>query len=494
MTEFRPPTVAVMGHIDHGKSTLLDYIRKTNITAKESGGITQHISAYEVTHKTSEGKESQITFLDTPGHEAFSNIRTRGAGAADIAILVVSAEDGVKPQTVEALNQIKESGIPMVVAINKIDKPNADINRTKQDLAEHGVYVEGFGGDVSVAEVSAKTGEGVNELLDTLILIAELENFTGERDENGSGIIIESFLDPKKGITAVAIIKNGTVRKGMVAGTAGAVAPLRFLLDSEGRQVEELSFSSPIQIVGWNAMPRVGEEFKTFDKKEEAEEYAQKASEEKTIRINKKTLKEGSEALPILIKADTAGSLEALSDEINKLGRERIEPVIIASGVGTITEGDVKTAMTSKGAVILGFNTKADNQASALAERSDIKIIFSNIIYELVDEIQKLLEENEPKIETEEVVSRAKVLKLFSAVKNKQVLGGRVLSGNFEIDSNVKIIRRETEIGQGKVKELQQAKSPAKSIPEETEFGAMIESKTEIAPNDILESFVKVTK
>ncbi|MEX0932292.1 MAG: translation initiation factor IF-2 [Parcubacteria group bacterium] len=494
MPESRPPVVAVMGHIDHGKSTLLDYIRKTNTTERESGGITQHISAYEVRHKTKEGREGQITFLDTPGHEAFSNIRTRGAGAADIAVLVVSAEDGVKPQTLETLNQIKEGGVPYIVAINKIDKPNANVMKTKQDLAEANVYVEGFGGDVPVSEVSAKTGAGVDELLDTLLLMAELESFTAERDENGSGIIIESELDPKKGITATGIIKNGTVRKGLIAGTAGATTPLRFLLDVEGKQTDELSFSSPVQMVGWSEMPKAGAEFKTFLKKEEAEEYAKIAESGAGQRQSVKTLEEGVEALHLILKADTAGSLEALNGEIEKLGRERIQPVVISSGVGKVTEGDVKTALTAGGTIILSFNTKIDNQASALAERSDIRILSSKIIYELGDEIKKVLEEKEPRIEVEEMQARAKVLKLFSATKNKQVLGGRVLEGNLELGANVKILRREEEIGQGKVKELQQAKSATKSVSAETEFGALIESKTEIAGGDVLEAFVKVIK
>ncbi|NCN08034.1 GTP-binding protein, partial [Candidatus Parcubacteria bacterium] len=244
--ESRPPVVGIFGHIDHGKSTLIDYIRKTNTTLKEAGGITQHVSAYEIVHNMKDGRDMKITFLDTPGHEAFSGIRTRGASIADIAVLVVSAEDGVKPQTLEVLKYIKESNIPFLVAITKIDKASADINQTKQSLAENGVYVEGYGGDTSVVEVSSVTGQGVDDFLDMIILMSELEDKKAERETLGSGIIIEGRLDNKRGITAVGIIKNGTISPGLFAASKGAVAPIRFILDASGNTVDELSFSSPI--------------------------------------------------------------------------------------------------------------------------------------------------------------------------------------------------------------------------------------------------------
>lgn len=493
MRENRPPVIAIMGHIDHGKSTLLDYIRKTNITEKEAGGITQHISAYEVLHTTEDKRQARITFLDTPGHEAFSGIRTRGATVADIAVLVVSAEDGVKPQTVEAYQRIKESSLPFIVAITKIDKPAADVERTKQSLAENEIYVEGYGGNVPVVPLSAKTGEGVNELLDMLVLQAELENLTADPNAPGEGVIIESHLDPRKGITATGIIKNGTVRRGMLAATKGAVAPLRFLIDAAGQMQEELSFSSPVQIVGWNELPPVGAPFKTFLKKEDAQEYAESLKDALSKSIER-NIPEGVSALPLIIKADTAGSLEALLSELGKLSRERIVPDIILSGVGSVSEKDVKTAMATEGTTILGFNTKIDAPAANLAERSSIKIETSKIIYELTDKVRELLQEREPRIEVEEVKGSAKVLKIFSINKDKQVIGARVNTGVFEKGAVVKILRREAEIGRGKVKELQQAKLAVDSVPEGAEFGTMIESKMEIAPGDILEAVVLVTK
>jgi translation initiation factor IF-2 len=499
MKETRPPVVAILGHIDHGKSTLLDYIRKTNTTESEAGGITQHASAYEITHTSKDGRSNHITFLDTPGHEAFSSIRTRCANVADIAALVVSAEDGVKPQTLEVLKQIKACSLPYMVVITKIDKPSADILRTKQNLAENEIYVEGYGGNTPVVELSAKTGKGVDGFLDMIGLMAELEGKTADKDALGSGIIIESRRDAKSGTVAVGIIKNGTVSKGLFAAaqagsSSGAIAPIRFLLDAEGNMVDELSFSSPVQIVGWDNTPSIGSEFKTFLKKEEALEYAKSNDSGFKIKDSGIETNEGVVTIPIVLKADTAGSLEAISEELGKLSRERIVPKIVLSGIGNINENDVKSALSSSGAFIVGFNTKVDREAALLAERSGITVFPFNIIYELTDKIKELLAEREPKIEVEEMSSNSKVLKLFGIAKGKQVVGGRVLSGVLKRGDMIKIMRREAEIGRGKVKELQQSKIDTNSASEGTEFGAMIESKMEIAPGDVLNSVVLVTK
>lgn len=491
----RPPVVAILGHIDHGKSTLIDYIRKTNVTETEAGGITQHINAYEVTHTSKDGRERRMTFLDTPGHEAFSSIRTRCANVADIAALIVSAEDGVKPQTLEVFKHIKECALPYLVVITKIDKPSANVLRTKQNLAENEIYVEGYGGSTPVVELSAKTGKGVDEFLDMIGLISELEDKTANRDTLGSGVIIESRRDAKRGISAVGIIKDGTVRPGLFAATLGTIAPIRFLLDAEGKMVDELSFSSPVQIVGWDKMPAIGEEFKTFLKKEEALSFATLTSERVGVPIRPQAdVEKDVYILPLIIKADTAGSLEAITGELGKFSRERILPRIILSSVGGINENDVKSALAATGAVILGFNTKVDREARNLAERSGITILVFSIIYELTDKVKELLSEREPRIETEEIVGASKVLKLFGITKGKQVIGGRVLSGQIRRGAVVKIIRRETEIGKGIVKELQQSKIATDSINEGTEFGAMIESKIEIAPGDVLNAVVLVTQ
>lgn len=498
----RPPVVSILGHIDHGKSTLLDYIRKTNLVAKEAGGITQHLSAYEIEHKRAEGGVSKITFLDTPGHEAFSKIRTRGAGVADIAVLIVSGEDGVKPQTLEVLKCIKESNTPYIVAITKMDKPSANLDSTRQSLAENDVFVEGYGGDISVVAISAKTGQGVDELLDMIILQAELLELKGDPDAMGEGVVVESRLDPKRGTIATCIVKNGTVRRGTFAASTGTWAPLRFIMNAGGENIEELSFSSPIQIIGWDNMPQAGAEFKTFLKKEEAVAYVEENLTRTSSPPSPRTRRgEGGEEvdhdiaiLPLILKADTAGSLEAVESEIAKLARERIVPKVISSGVGTMNEKDVKRAVSTPGTIILGFNAKMEASAVALAERSGVEIANFSIIYELTDKVVKELEIREPRIEVEEVVGSAKILRLFSVTKTSQVLGGRVLAGKIPAGASVKIIRREVEIGRGRVKELQQSKIKISEVTEGTEFGAMIDSKTEIAPGDVLEAVTLVTK
>ena len=493
----RPPVVAILGHIDHGKSTLLDYIRKTKVTMTEAGGITQHISAYEINHTSKkDGQSRQITFLDTPGHEAFGSIRTLCTKVADIAALIVSAEDGVKPQTLEVYKQIKESAVPYLVVITKIDKPSADILHTKQSLAENGIYVEGYGGDTPVVELSSVTGQGVDEFLDMISLISELEGVMADREQNGSGVIIESRRDAKRGITAVGIIKNGTVYSGLFAGTTGTIAPIRFLLDYEGKMVDKLSFSSPVQIVGWDKMPAIGDIFQTFLKKEEALSFANALKEQKENKINSSATigEEVTSYLHLVIKTDTAGSLEAITNELGKLSRERIAPKIILSSVGNINENDIKSALSTSGATVLGFNIKVDAQAAALAERTGVTILTFNIIYELTDKVKELLTEKEPRIEVEEVIGSAKILKLFGITKGKQVIGGRVLSGQIKRGTSVKIVRRETEIGKGTVKELQQSKIATDTAGEGTEFGAMVESKMEIAPGDVLKIVILVTK
>ena len=497
----RPPVVAVLGHIDHGKSTLIDYIRKTNTTEAEAGGITQHVGAYEIVYTSKDGRSNRITFLDTPGHEAFESIRTRCAHLADIAALIVSAEDGVKPQTLEVFKYIKECSLPYLVVITKIDKPSSDVVRTKQNLAENEIYVEGYGGNTPVVELSATTGKGVDEFLDMISLMAELESKTADDDALGSGVIIESRRDAKRGVAAVGIIQNGTVRRGLFAAASagqaaasGAIAPIRLLLDAEGNIVEELSSSSPVQIVGWDKMPTIGSEFKTFLKKEEALSFARDDKNKPVQNRLEQKVTEGVSFLPLVIKADAAGSLEVIMEELIKLSRERIIPKIILSSVGNINENDVKSALTTAGTVVIGFNTKVDPQAASLAERSNITILSFNTIYELKDKVKEFLSDREPRIEVEEVSSASKVLKLFGKASGKQVVGGRVLSGVLKRGAFVKIIRREAEIGQGKVKELQQSKIATDSANEGTEFGAMIESKMEIAPGDVLNTVILVTK
>lgn len=492
----RGPIVVIMGHIDHGKSTLLSYIRKSKKPLNEAGGITQHISAYEVEHTTSEGKKINMTFLDTPGHEAFGGIRKRGAKVADVAILVVSAEDNVKQQTIEALNSIIESKTPYIVAINKVDKPGINIDRTKQNLVENQIYVEGFGGDIPVVPLSAKTGEGVPELLDMITLVAELENLTGDRDANAEGVIIESNRDIQKGISATCIIKNGSLEKGMYITSGTSTAPIRIMQDYLGKPIDKASFSSPISVIGWDSLPSVGCEFKTFKNREEAREQIEKVKQN-NLDNQKETDLEiplATNSIPVVVKADTGSSLEAVLSEIKKLGTERLIAKVISSGIGTVCENDVRLANGSEKGIVIGFNVKIDSPAKNLAERSEIEIKNFDIIYKMNEWLKEVLQTRTPKMMVSESVGKAKVLKLFSKVKDKQILGGRVESGSIVLGSQIKIIRRDVEIGEGKVRELQQQKNPTQEVKMGTEFGAMIVSNFEIAPGDYLESFITTEK
>lgn len=487
----RPPIVVVMGHVDHGKSTLLDYIRKSNIVEGEVGGITQHISAYEVTHKSENGENRQITFLDTPGHEAFSKMRERGAVASDIAILVVSAEDSVKAQTIEAYNTIIESKIPYIVAINKIDKPNANIEKTKMDLVEKGIYLEGMGGDIPYVPISAKTGKGIEELLDMIILVSDLNSFTGDSKENASGIVIEANRDSKRGISATCVIKNGTLKPQMFVVAGEALVATKMMENFLGKTIKEATFSSPILLTGFNEMPEVGSIFMSFNSKKEAEEYIEIVKSEKKNNKNNLISDDfNGKLIPIIVKTDVVGTIEALEKEINKINNENISFKIVSRGAGPVNENDLKMASVDKDSIIVGFNTKIDNGARDLNESLKVNVQIFDIIYKLTDWLKEILEERKPKVETVEVTGSLKILKTFGETKDKKVVGGKVTNGRIVNGGMVRIMRRDFEIGRGKILELQHNKIKAKEVLEENDCGIQVETKIDIAPGDVLEAFI----
>ncbi len=495
----RSPVVVIMGHIDHGKSTLLSYIRKSKRPLSEAGDITQHISAYEVTHDGHDGKSHLITFLDTPGHEAFSGIRKRGANVSDIAVLVVSAEDGVKKQTLEALSSIKQSNTPYIVAINKIDKPEANIEKTKQSLVENEIYIEGYGGDVPVVPLSAKTGEGVPELLDMILLMTELAGLTGDRELPAVGVVIESNMDGKKGITSTCIVKNGTLKKGMFVTSGLSTAPIRIIEDFSGKPVQDATFSSPVRIIGWDSLPEVGATFVSWNSREEAKqeiekEIARREENNKKSQENRVNSNDESAYISLIVKADTGSSLEAVISEIKKLDTEKVKTKVISSGVGTVSENDVRLVSDKEKTFIVGFNTKIDSPAKNLAERNEIQIQNFEIIYKMSEWLKEVLIKSTPKMQVMESVGRAKILKLFSKTKNKQVLGGRVDSGEIKLDAIVKIIRRDSEIGEGRIKELQQQRVNTKEVPAGKEFGAVVQADLELAVGDYIEAFITIEK
>ena len=491
----RPPVVVIMGHIDHGKSTLLDYIRKSNIVAGEAGGITQHIAAYEVNHETADGIK-RITFLDTPGHEAFSNVRSRGASVADIAVLIVSAEDGVMPQTKEALQSIKKDNTPFIVAINKIDSPKADLNRTKSSLIENEIYIEGMGGNISFAEISAKTGAGVNDLLDLILLAVEIEELRGDPSINAEGIIVESHKDKQTGNSATLIIKNGTLKKGMFVAGKSALSPVRAIIDQNSSQIESALFSTPVTISGWNEIPPVGEVFKSFDNKKDAEAYCEECMKETPKKQGSRNIKADANSIiiPLVIKTDVQGTADAIEYELKKVNVERVSFNIIKTGIGNISENDMKLAVADPNTTIVGFNVGTDMQAEALRERDNINTKTFSIIYELTNWLKEVALEKQPRIEVDEIQGKAKVLKIFNKDKHKQVIGAKVKEGTISVGDNIRILRRDEEVGKGVVKGIQQQKSASDSVSEGSEFGSAIEARMEIAEGDYIESVRKIIK
>jgi translation initiation factor IF-2 len=480
----RPPVIAVMGHIDHGKSSLLDYIRKANVVAGEAGGITQHVAAYIAVHN-----DRPVTFLDTPGHEAFKALRSRGAAAADIAILVVAADEGVMPQTLDALSAIQEVKIPFIVAITKIDKNNADIDRTKHSLLEHGIYLEGLGGDIAFAPISSKTGEGIPELLDLVLLAADLLELTADTEKSATGFVLESTQDPKRGAGATLIIKDGTLAFGGYVVAGDAYAPIRFIEDFRGKRIETAGPSEPVRISGFSKLPKAGSLFSIALSKKEAEVLVREQEKEKAAAKEVVGTQEGMTELPLIVKADVAGSVDAILHELKKVTHERGNIRVVASGVGSVSEGDVKTANAS-GAVIVAFHVGTDAIARDLAERTSISILPFSIIYELSDTITKLLTERIPSLSVEKEVGRALVLKNFSSSAKKHVLGARHVSGTLSLGDRIKIMRKNEELGRGSITNLQQARADVKEVKTEGDFGTEIECREKPSYGDEIVAFV----
>ncbi len=488
----RPPIVVVMGHIDHGKSTLLDFIRQTKVVEGEAGGITQHLGAYEVIKKT-KGGDKQITFLDTPGHEAFSAIRERGAIIADLAILVVSAEEGVKAQTLEALNSILTAGKPYIVAINKIDRPNANVERTKQSLAENNILVESYGGKIPSANISAKTGEGVDDLLDLVLLVAELENLDAPTTGPAEGYILEADRDPRVGVTATLIVTSGELKTGDLVVSKNQAVKIKKLENYRGEMVKTTPPSSPAKVYGFTEIPAVGEMFKTFSDKKAAEAEVEKNQNTPT-EIKTSNPETAIHFVPVIIKADVSGSLDALRKEVGKIAIADAAFRVVSEGLGAVSENDVKLAAGANPALIAGFNVKVEKSAADLAERHGIAINTNNVIYKLTEWLTEQLEEKRPKQMVEVAAGEAKLLKIFSQTKDKQVVGGQVVTGELKRGREVKIMRRGAEIGRGRITDLEQNKQKTGTVTEGQQFGTVVESKWTLAPGDTLQTFDLVSQ
>ncbi len=512
--EIRSPIVVVMGHVDHGKTSLLDYIRKTNVTAKEAGGITQATGAYEIIHVPHEsrtnaditqnnaevGKNIQrdsasilresakgdsaatgrrITFIDTPGHEAFSKMRSRGAKVADLAILVVAADDGVKPQTKESILTLKEAKTPFVVAINKIDKNNADIEKVKSDLAQNEVLLEGYGGDVSFQLISAKTGEGVSDLLDLILLASEFQDLEFNSDAPGRGFVIEAKLDKRRGNEVSVIIRDGVLKMGDLVYTSTARGKVKALQNFLRENVDKLSPSSPAVILGFESLPVIGEEFVVGDAPERTADEQTKAENQKNGTRGAKEKTAGILSLTLILKADTAGSLEALSPILRALKDEGVDIDVFSEKVGVISDGDVKEAISAN-AVIIGFNVKPEKAAESLAQNNGIKIITSNIIYDLIKKVQAEL----TNIKTPKPLGILEVLAIFNQKTREQLIGGKVLEGELKNKSYCDVLRAEAVIGTGRIMSLKMQKQDASRVEAGKECGVMFDSAVVIQVGD----------
>ena len=481
--KIRPPIVVVMGHIDHGKTKILDWYRKTKVVEQESGGITQHIGAYEVIHN---GKK--ITFIDTPGHQAFSKMRSRGAKVADIAVLVVAADEGIKPQTKEAIEIIQENNLPFVVAINKIDKLEANPDRVKQQLAEANVIVESYGGKVPSVEISAKTGEHMDDLLEVLLLMAELDR--PEEKEGTEGVVIEAHLDSRRGITATLLLISGKIEQGNAVVIGKSVETIKILEDFLGKSIPGAAASSPVRVAGLSETPVVGEVFKRFTSKTEAEDYVKNIPEDQAKpKIAAEIVEEGKPVFNIILKTDVAGSKEALEGELKKIETSVIKINILRSEVGNINETDMKLALATKLVTIVGFRVKVDASAQELAERNNIHLVRGDVIYEVLDSLKKEMEEMLPPIVNRVSLGKAKILKLFKKEGSKQIIGGRVDDGIIRSGAKAEVKRLKESVGIGAIANLQREKQQVSEVGKGSEFGMMIDSKVAIEEGDTLEVF-----
>ncbi|KQX38716.1 translation initiation factor IF-2 [Devosia sp. Root436] len=490
----RAPVVTIMGHVDHGKTSLLDAIREANVVSGEAGGITQHIGAYQV-----EKNGSKITFLDTPGHEAFTAMRARGAQATDIAVLVVAADDGVMPQTIESIKHAKAAGVPIIVAINKMDKPEANPTRVRTELLQHEVFVESMGGDVLDVEVSAKTQAGLDKLLETILLQAEVLELKVARDGRAEGLVIEAKLDRGRGAVATVLVQRGTLAIGdiLVAGTE--FARVRALINDKGEQVKEAGPSIPVEVLGFTGVPSAGDRFSVVEteaRAREVTEYRQRAIREKTAGGGATSLEQmmnqlkvaGIAKFPLIIKGDVQGSVEAIVASLNKLSTDEVSAQILMSAVGGITESDVTLASASN-AIVIGFNVRANKQASDLATRDGIEIRYYNIIYDLVDDVKNAMSGLLKPERRETFIGNAEILEVFQITKVGKVAGCRVTEGIVERGAGVRLIRDNVVIHEGKLKTLKRFKDEVKEVQTGQECGMAFENYEDMRQGDVIECF-----
>ena len=495
----RPPVVCVMGHVDHGKTSLLDAIRKTNVTAREAGGITQHIGASVI-----EINDRKITFLDTPGHEAFTAMRMRGAQSTDIAILVVAADDGVMPQTVEAINHAKAAGVEIIVAINKIDKPSANIDKVKQELSEYELIPEDWGGSTIFVPVSAHTREGVTDLLEMVLLTADVLELKANPNRKGRGLVIEAELDKGKGPVATVLVQKGTLRVGETIAAGSCYGKIRAMMDDRGRRVKEAGPSTPVEILGLNDVPQAGEVFVATENEKEARSFA-----ETFISEGKNTLIEDTKAklslddlfsqikagnvkeLPLIIKADVQGSVEAVKQSLTRLSNEEVVVKVIHGGVGAINESDVTLASASN-AIIIGFNVRPDATAKSIAEREKVDLRLYRVIYQAIEDVEAAMKGMLDPVFEEKVIGHAVIRQLFKASGVGTIAGSYVLDGKFQRGCSCRITREGEQIYEGPLASLKRFKDDVKEVAAGYECGLVFEKFNDLKEDDVIEAYTMV--
>jgi len=487
----RPPVVTVMGHVDHGKTTLLDVIRKTNVTAREAGAITQHIGAYQALLD-----ERKITFLDTPGHEAFTVMRARGAQATDIVILVVAADDGVMPQTVEAINHAKAAKVPIVVAINKIDKPDANPERVKQQLADLGLVIEEWGGDTVCVPISAKQGQGISDLLENIFLVADILELKADPDSAAEGVIIEAKLDKTKGPLATLLVQKGTLRRGDVVVAGNAWGKIKAMFDDKGKQVHKAEPSTPVEVLGLNEVAKAGDLFTVFSDEHEARSTVEKQKYPRprlilSLSALSSQISDGQiKELNIVLKTDVDGSIEPIKTSVERVGTEKTKARVIHAASGSITESDVLLASASKG-IIIGFNTPTSPGATQLADVEAVGIHHYNVIYKLIEDVDRTLKGMLEPTYTEMLSGRAEVRAVFPRGKVGKIAGVYVMEGKVWRDAQVKILRQNKVIGESRVSSLKRFKEDVAEVSAGLECGLGIEGNVDFQIGDVTEFYRK---
>ncbi|GHO45218.1 hypothetical protein KSX_33810 [Ktedonospora formicarum] len=489
-----PPVVTIMGHVDHGKTSLLDVIRKTKVAAGEAGGITQHIGAYQV-----EVNDKKITFLDTPGHEAFTAMRARGAQVAHVAIIVVAADDGVMPQTREAIDHARAAKMPIIIALNKIDRPNANPDRVKQQLVENDVLIEEYGGDIICVPISAKKGEGIDELLDYILLVAELQDLKANPNLPATGVIIEAKLEKSSGPSATVLVQQGTLKMGDNIVVGPISGKVRAMFNDRGKRVQKAPPSTPVSIMGLPEVPQAGDHLEVLEDEKTARQQAQKELEQRRGETNNlgqvsldtlyTQMQEGTvKELNVVLKSDVQGSAEAIKGSLSKLGEENLKVRLIREGIGNVSETDVHLAAAS-GAIVIAFNVKPDGAALREAQKEGVDIRYYNIIYKLIDDIQAALTGMLEPQYREVIEGHAEVMQTFKSGRNTVIAGCRITDGKITRSSQARIIRNKEKAFEGKIASLRRGKDDVREVLTGYECGIVLEDFSAVEVGDIIEAF-----